>query len=258
LGEGGEGGSSGTADADQPQFRKTSGALANRMQRGSGWGAMVMAMGLVGCCQTGDVQYSKGARILTRFEMDQVTAGSAVAVNTATALALGSEPQTAALGMASAYFGSSPVAGAPFLNYATSQSIASASRGELSESALSSQISIDSVNGGASVGVTAAGTGTSRAQVVTQFYGVSTNRADVVFGSVTAGGCCGSEAAAQVEVNSRTGGPYSVEIRGAPVSGTPGEAQRRVDIAVASSALPILDPAQVLLANAPTRITPKY
>lgn len=193
--------------------------------------------------------------------MDRITAGSAVAVNEATAHALGAAPQTAVSATTQAYSGS-PIAGAPFLNYATSQATASASRGELVQAGLSSQISVDGANGGARIDAaatgTAAGNGTSRAQVSTQTYGISTSRTDLVFGSVSAVACCGPAATAQVKVDSAAGGPYSRELSGTSVSDIPGQVQRTVDIAVVSSALPILDPAQVLVTGAPARISPKY
>jgi hypothetical protein len=228
----------------------------------SGWNAIVLAVAMVSGCETTTVQSSGGARILTGVEMDRITAGSAVAVNGATAHALGAAPQTAVSATTQAYSGSSPIAAAPFLNYATSQATASASKGELVQAGLSSQISVDGANGGARIDAaatgTAAGNGTSRAQVSTQTYGISTSRADLVFGSVSAVACCGSAATAQVQVDSAAGGPYSKELRGTSMSDIPGQVQRTVDIAVVSSALPILDPAQVLVTGGPARISPKY
>ena len=227
-----------------------------------GWNTMVLAMLMVAGCETTTIQRPGGGRILTGFEMDQVTAGSAAVANDAAARAVGSAPQTTAAGTASAYSGHSPIAGIPFLNYASSQTMASAKNGEFAQASLSTRVSVESANGGASIDATAAGTaaggGTSHPQVTTQFYGVSTNRADIVFGSVDAVACCGPFVGAQVDVDSGAGGPYWRELRGAPVSDIPGQVQSRVDIAIASSALPILDPAQVLVARAPPRMSPKY
>ena len=224
----------------------------------SGWKAMVLATAFLVGCETTMIQHSGGARILTGAEMDEVTAGSAVAANDATARAFGSGAQTKVLGNAATYSGSAPIAGAAFFNYTNSQAIASASGNMLTETGLSSHASVDGANGGASIDATAASDGTTRAQVNAQFYGISTNRADIVFGSVAAVACCGSDAATSVTVNSSTGGPHSKEVRAARVSDTPGKVQTTVDIAVVSSALPILDPAQVLAAGAPTRASPKY
>jgi hypothetical protein len=224
----------------------------------SGWSAMVLATAFLASCQTTIIQRSGGARILTGSEMDEVRAGSAVAVNDAAAHALGSKARADVLVNVSAYSGAGPIASTLFLNYANSRAIASASGDELAETGLSSHASVLGANGGASIGVTAAGVGTSRAQVTAQFYGMSANRADIVFGSVAAVACCGSGAGAQVKVGSSAGGPYSRELRAAPVSDAPGQVQNRVDIAVVSSALPTVDPAQVLAAGAPARAFPKY
>jgi hypothetical protein len=224
----------------------------------SGRSAIVLALAMVGGCDVTTIQRSGGARILTGFEMDRVTAGSAVAANAAAGRGLGYAPDTAALVNASAYSGNNSIASSPFLDYAASQATASANGGNLAQTSLSSQISVDGVNGGVSINARASGTGMSQAQVTAQFYGISTNRADFGFGSVAAVGCCGTNAAAQVDVDGTAGGPYSREFRGAPVSSTPGQVQSRVDIAIASSALPLLDPAQMLVADAPARASPKY
>jgi hypothetical protein len=221
-----------------------------------GWSAMGSLIAMFAGCQTTTIPGSGGARILTGFEMDEVTAGSAVAVNDAAARALGSSPQAAVLGIASAYSGNSPIAGAPFLDYANSQAIA-AGNGELVETGLSSHVSVDGTNGGASIDAKAAGTGTTRAQVSAQFYGISTRRADLVFGSVATAACCGSAATAQVKADSGAGGPYTSELRGVATSDISGQVQRGVDIAVVSSALPILDPTQLLVTGS-ARISPKY
>jgi len=224
----------------------------------SGRNAIVLALTMVGGCDVTAIQQSGGARILTGFEMDQVTAGSAVATNAAAGRGLGYAPDTAVLGTASAYSGNNSIASAPFLNYAASQAAASANGSNLAQTSLSSQISVDGVNGGVSINARASGTGMSQAQVTTQFYGISTNRADFAFGSVAAVACCGTNAAAQVEVDGAAGGLYSRGFRGMPVSSAPGQAQSRLDIAVTSSALPLVDPAQMSVADAPSRVSPKY
>jgi hypothetical protein len=224
----------------------------------SGRNAIVLALAMVGGCDVTTIQRSGGARILTGFEMDQVTAGSAVAANSAAARGLGYTSDTAVLGTASAYSGNNSIASAPFLDYAASQATASANGGNLAQTSLTSQISVDGANGGVSINARASGTGMNQAQVTTQFYGISTNRADFAFGSIAAVACCGTNTAAQVEVDGTTGGLYSREFRGVPVSSTPGQVQSRLDIAVASSALPLVDPAQMLVADGPGRVSPKY
>ena len=223
-----------------------------------GWSAMVLLIAMFVGCQTTTVRGPGRARTLTRFEMDAVTAGSAIAINVAAARAIGSAPQAGVLGIASADSGSNPVSGAPFLNFANSQAMASAGNGEIAETGLSGSVSVDSANGGASIEAKAAGTGTSHAQITAQLYGISTNRGDVVFGSVTAAACCGSSTTAQIKADGEAGGPYTRQLQAASVSDISGQAQRRVDIAVVSSALPILDPAQALVTGGAARTSPKY
>lgn len=228
------------------------------MGKRSGWNALVLSSAFLAGCQAIVIQHSGGKRILTASEMDKVTAGSAVAANDTTARALGSTAETNVLGSGSAYSGTAPIAGASLPYYVNSQAIASASGDVLTTTGLSSHTSVDGTSGGASIEAIAGASGTSRAQVHAQFYGVSTNRADIVFGSVAAVGCCGSDAEAQVGVNPRTGGPYSRELRAAPTSDTPGPAHSRIDIAVVSSTLPVLDPAQLSVAGSSARTSPKY
>jgi hypothetical protein len=229
-----------------------------------GWSTIVLATTFLVGCQTGIVRNQGVVRTLTGLEMDEVTAGSAAVANDTAAHALGSNVQTNALASATAYSGTDPIAAAPYFdhtnsrNYTNSQTVASASSDVLTKTTLSNYASVEGTSGGVSIDVTADGSGTSRAQVDSQLYGVSTDRADIVFGSAAAVACCGSNAAAQVTINSRTGGPYSKELRAAPVSDTPGQTRDRVDVAVVSSALPILDSAQVLAAAASARMSPKY
>jgi len=228
----------------------------------SRWNAIALATAMVAGCETTALQNSGGGRLLTGAEMDQVTAGAAVAVNEATAHALGAAPRTAVSATTQTNSGGSPIAGAPFLTYATSQATASASNGELVQANLSSQISVDGTNGRARIDgaatSAAAGNGMNRAQVNTQTYGLSTSRADLVYGSVSAVACCGSAATAQVNVAGEAGGHYSRELRSVTMSDTAGQVQRTIDIAVVCSALPIVDPAQVLVSGGPARISPRY
>jgi hypothetical protein len=228
----------------------------------SRWHALVLAMAMLAGCETRAPKNSGGARILTDAEMIRITAGAAVAVNQAVAHALGPASQTAVLATTQTYSDKNPSAGAPLLNYAASQATASARSGDLARAGLSSQISVDGGNGGAQIdtGATAAasGDGTSSALVRTQTYGISTSTTDLVFGSVSGVACCGSTATAQVNAASEAGGQYSRELRSVVTSDTPEQVQRTVDIAVVSSALPILDPAQVLVTGGPARVSPKY
>ena len=224
----------------------------------SGRSPLILAAVFLTGCQATITRPSGGTRILNQFEMDQVTAGSALASYEATARALGSDARTNIMGTVSAYFGTGPIVGAPLLNYASSQASASASGDVFAKTGLSSHASVDGANGGASIDAVAGGSGTSRAQVDAQFYAISTNRTDLAFGSAAGAACCNPDAAAQVGINSQTGGTYSRELRAVLVPDTPGQARDKVDVAVVSSALPILDPAQLSVVSAPTRASPKY
>jgi hypothetical protein len=187
--------------------------------------------------------------------MDQITVGSAGAISGAEAHALGSVSQATASTSALVASGSRTIAGAPFQNaassnYVSSRVTASTSKGQTAEASGSSDVFAAGKNGGVQIASKAtaigAGGGTSHAQVDMHFSAITTNRADLVFGSVTAIACCAPLAEAQIEVTGRAGGPYSRELQGAPPSDTPGQTQRRVDIFVASSALPIVDPGRML------------
>jgi hypothetical protein len=224
--------------------------MGNRL----GWTVIVLAIPMVAGCEATAVQSSGGYRPLTATEMDQITLGSAGAINEAEAHAFGSTSQAFASTSSLVSSGSTPIAGASFLNSAGSNYVNSqvntAGNSRSVEARGSSSVHVDSANGGASIDAigtgTAGGDGTSHGQVSMQFYGISTNRADLVFGSATAVACCAPLAEAQVKIASGAGGQYSSELRGAPVSDIPGQVQSRVDIAVASSALPIVDAGQML------------
>jgi hypothetical protein len=198
--------------------------------------------------------------------MDQVTVGSAAAINGAEAHALGSLSQATASTSVLVSSDSSTIAGAAFRtparsNYVSSQVTASASNGQTVEANGSSHVFSDGGNGGAQIDSTAtaigAGGGTSHAQVGMHFYATSTSRADLVFGSVTAIACCAPLAQTQVELTGRAGGPYSRTFLRASPSDTSGQIQSRVDILVASSVLPIVDPGQ-MLGLLTTHGSPKY
>jgi hypothetical protein len=228
----------------------------------SRWHALVLAMAMLAGCEIRAAKNSGGARILTDAEMIRITAGAAVAVNQATARALGPASQTAVSATTQTYSDRNPNAGAPLLNYAASPATASARSGDFAQAGLSSQISVDGGNGAARIDTGATGAasadGTNRALMRTQTYWISTSTADLVFGSVSAVACCGSTTTAQVNAASEAGGQYSKELRSVVTSDTPEQVQRTIDIAVVSSALPILDPAQVLVTGGPAPVSPKY
>jgi len=217
---------------------------------------------MVAGCETSSLQNSGAARMLTSAEMDRITAGGATATSQATALASGGAPRTTVSATTQTNSGTSLIPGFSFRNYAATRATALASNGQRVQAGVSTQISVDGGTGGAWIDAAAAGTaaggGTGPVQASTQAYGISTGRTDFAFGSVSASACCGSTATVQVKADSGAGGPYSQEIRSTGTSDVQGQAQRRTDIAVVSSALPILDPAQLSATGGPARISPKY
>jgi hypothetical protein len=237
--------------------------MGNRFHRK----AMVfLAIPMLAGCEATAVQSSGGTTLLTAAEMDNITVGSASAAIDVAARALAPDARTTTSASTLAVSASSPVAGPPFLhylrpNYSTSQGSASATSSQLAEANGSSHTAVSSANGGAWIDVTgtgtAAGSGTSHAQLSIQFYVFSTGRADLVLGTAIARACCAPFVGAQVTAHSRAGGPYSIELQGHPLSEIPGQAQSRVDIAVASSALPIVDPGQMMGLLTP-RGSPNY
>jgi hypothetical protein len=227
---------------------------------------MVLAIAMLAGCETTAILNSRGSRLLTGTEMDQITAGSAGAINGAEAHARGSASQATASTSALVASGNGTIAGVPFVNaassnYVSSQVSASASNGQTATASGSSHVFADGENGVAQINSAAtaisAGGGANHAQVGMNFSGISTSRADLVFGSVTATACCAPLAEAQIEVTGRAGGPYARELRGGPPSDTPGQTRSRIDILVVSSTLPIIDPGQMLGLLTP-RGLPKY
>ena len=227
-----------------------------------GWNALLLAFTLLSGCETVTVSNSDRARILTGSEMDQVSAGAAVAFSDAAAHALGPKAQTSVSANAQTNSSNSLIAEASLRNYAAAGASASASSSGRVQADVSSQISVNGASGGARINAAAVGTAgenkPSLAQASTQTYGISTSRTDLAFGSVSATACCGPAATAQVKADSAAGGPYSTELRSTAMSDIAGQVQSRVDVAVVSSRLPILDPAQLLVTGGPARISPKY
>jgi hypothetical protein len=213
--------------------------------------AMVfLAIPMLAGCEAIAVPSSGGTRLLTAAEMDQVTVGSAGAAIDVAARALPPATSAATLANTLAVSGSSPAGGQPSLNYSDSQLAASATSGQLAGVNGSTHTSVSSANGGASIDATGAGTAAggpaSHAQLSMQFFGFSTSRADLVFGTAVAGACCAPVVGAQVMANGAAGGPYSMQLQGYTRSDTAGQAQSKVDIAVASSATPIAPPGQTI------------
>jgi hypothetical protein len=228
---------------------------------GTRWGRkmITLATAMLAGCQSVAIQHPGKARLLAAFEMDQVSAGSALAVSNVEATALGRAPQTTATTSTLASSGV-PVSAPPFLdlltlNYAFSQAVASAGNAATAEAAGTTEIAVDGGGGGALINATSAGTAagstSSQAQINMRFYGLSIGRVDLVFGTAAATACCAPILGVQTTVDG-AGGGYWRDLQASPVSDAPGQVQSRVDISVVSSALPILDAGQVSALIAPT------
>jgi hypothetical protein len=223
----------------------------------SGWKALVLAAVAVTGCENVATERPGGVRLLVESEMDTVTAGSASAMNKVEAHALGAAVQTTAFGSTLADSGGSPIAAplfAPILNYASSQAGASASNGRFAQASGSSQIQVDA-SGGAWINAAASAanmeSNNSQAEVNIQFTGISMGHVDLVYGSVVATACCGPFGRAQAGAELGGGGAYTSGLQGMPISDMPGQVQGRIDAAVASSTLPLLDAGQALTVTAP-------
>jgi hypothetical protein len=137
------------------------------------------------------------------------------------------------------------------------QGKAFASGSERAETLVLSHLSIDHLNRQAELDGIALSSGNSLAEATTQFYGVSTKAADIVFGSIRSIACCGITAGTQVNVFSKSSGSYTTEVRDRPLVNRPGERQSRLDLAVVSSSLPLWPPGQALLSQS-LWLSPKY
>lgn len=223
----------------------------------SAWKALVLATVVVTGCENVATERPGGVRLLAESEMDTVTAGSALATNQVEADALGYAVQTTAFSSTLADSGGSPIVAPPFvriLNYASSQAGASASNGSFAQAGGSSQIQVDA-SGGAWINAAASaanmGSNNGHAEVNIQFVGISIGHVDLVYGSVVATACCGPSGRAQAGAEFGGGGPYTSGLQGMPISDIPGQVQGRIDAAVASSTLPLLDAGQALTVTAP-------
>ncbi len=223
----------------------------------SGWIMIMLATVTVTGCQTPMIQRAVGLRNLTDLEMDKVAAGSVTALSDAVARAVGTAPDSNVIGIASANSGNGPVVGMPIFYFANSQMVAAAS-GESAQTSLSSGALVENLNRKTELEARAFSNGMTEAQSTTHIYGVSTAPADVVFGSAAAIGCCGTHAKAQVSIFSKSAGPYSTQLADVLRSDAFGAITTKVDIAVVSSTLPMLPPAQVLVAGVRTSVSPKY
>ena len=218
---------------------------------------MVLAAVVVTGCENA-TERPGGVRLLTESEMDTVTAGTASAMSKVEAHALGSAVQTTAFTSTLADSGDSPIAATPFapiLNYASSQAGASASSGSFAQAGGSSQIQVDAsggawINAAASAAIIESNNGHTEVNV--QFTGISYGYVDLVYGFVVAIACCNPFGRAQAGAEFGGGGAYTSGLQGVPISDIPGQVQGRIDAAVASSTLPLLDAGQALTVTAPS------
>ena len=214
--------------------------------------AMVLTIGMLAGCET-PIPNPRGSRLLTGSEMDQITAASVGAINRAEAHAHGFTSQATASTSTLVASSSGTIAGVHFANaasyYVSSQLSASAGNGQTATASGSSYVYTDGENDVVQINAAAtavsAGGGASHAQGGINFSGIHTSRAVLAFGSVTAAACCAPFAEAQMELTGGSGGPYTQELRSVSLSNTRGQMQMRTDIAVISSALPMINPGQM-------------
>jgi len=219
---------------------------------------MILVITLVAGCENVAPDNSERARPLTGSEMDRVTVGSAVAENSGEAVAIGTAPLTSASTstLANTAGGRSPII-APLLNAANSSVAVAASGGTFVQAAGASQLQVNGGSGGAGISAAAisstasANDNNNNAEVDLQFTGASLGHVDLAYGSVSATACCNASDQAQADLDSTAGGPYTSETEAEPTSDAAGEAQKRIDAAVASSTLPLLDAGQAITLNAP-------
>jgi hypothetical protein len=226
----------------------------------------ILTLAILAGCALNLTPGSSEMRALATAELDRITVGSAGASIELAASALPPAAQTTASTHTLAIAGSGSLAGPPFLgnlseNFSTSQGAASATSGQLAQTSGSSNTSVSGVNGGAAIEATAtslaAGGEMGRTQVNFQFQGFSTARADLVYGTASATACCAPALSAGVTADAQAGGRYSAKLQANYNSGGSDQVQSRVDLAVASSALPIVDPGQIMSLQTP-RGSPIY
>jgi hypothetical protein len=197
-------------------------------------------------------QRSGPSRSLDTVELDAVTVGAASSAIDVAAVSLSANPQSSTSTSTIAVSQSSPAAGLSalgILSAETSHLQGTASAGGLVAAVEgSSQILIAGASRGAFINVdgtaVAAGSAAGRAELSMQFDGITIGRVDFAFGTAIMHACCAPLVASQVSANGQ-GGPYSAALTGYTSSHLAGQSESRVDAAVASSTLPIIDPGQM-------------
>ena len=188
-------------------------------------------------------------RSLTSAEMDRTTAGNSTATSSGAAHAVGARSESSALSSDLAVAGGSPILGAPFIDYAVSQSQVLARSATSAEADSGGKILIgDGTHGvGAEAisGAKTAGIGASAAASI-QFYGVTvTNNTSIVFGTVSAVACCRPIADSQARIAILANGPYVRTEQMQRTSLNPRVNDTTIDFVAVSSLLPITDPSRM-------------
>lgn len=205
---------------------------------------------LAGCAASTDSGPRSALHFLTETEMDRITFGEARAMSSASAQATGRTASTSTSDISSA--SSSPIKGAPFLGYATSQSQAVA-HGESAQADGAAEIGVGSTTLGVATKVTSSAkvTGENASAVVNiQVYGVSiTNHTSAVFGTVDASACCGFQTSAQTTIDTSAEGLYVTVLQAHRTEHNSVAAESAIDFAEVSSVLPTIDPSRLAAAR---------
>jgi hypothetical protein len=192
---------------------------------------------------------------LTDSQMDALAAGTATGMADAVSLAVGFAPQTNSSENVTAR--QRPI-GDPITNSVLAQSQASAF-GEISSQANSNAlIHVDGGSGGAGIIASANGAGSNgggSTYTVVRLLGVSTDRADIAFGTAIAAACCGAIEVPLVVAQTTSGGRYTQEQVALQMSGS-NQKQTMLTVSVVSSSLPLVGPGQAIAATG--HLTPLY
>lgn len=195
---------------------------------------------------------------LNARQMDAITVGNATATSDGTAQALGAATTASSVSNDLSVAGGSPIAGAPLIDYAMSQTDALA-RGTFGVHV--DATSRTGVTDGKRNTVTAALAGTAtgtpptaRANTTLQVFAVATaNGTRVLFGSITATACCVPAATTQTSAAIGVDGPYTRIRKVQPLNIHPETSSSAIDFAAVSSSLPLLDPFRLQAATAGPR-----
>jgi hypothetical protein len=249
-----------TLPAEQPHGNDRAGSRGEsapqRTRNRLGRRVLGLAIPMLAGCAATAVHISDGPTLLTAAEMIRVTVGASGASAVSQVAAFALPPEAQVTGSADTLAASSigMDTGSPFLaylspNYSGALATVSSTSGRLAETSSSSQVFVSSSNSWAWVdaeGTTIASGGEAgHAQTSLQFDGFSIGRVNFAFGTAVAAACCAPRLGAQATADGG-GGPYFEKIAGYSQYAIPGQVQTRVDIAVAASALPLVDQGQMM------------